>query len=227
MRHLAVLRNNPYSKPKFAGKTFLPKAGVSILCPLANMRARTPRILVPLLLAIFVTCLARPSQGQNAQSLAGKDIDPLREAAGKIAVLVFLRTDCPISSRYAPTIQQLSARYSGQAKFWLVYPDKKTSAASIQKYLADYGYKIPALRDPQRVLVGQSQVQVTPEAAVFDGRGHLIYHGRINNWYQDFGRPRVAPTTHELDDAIRAALSGKPPTTSATDAVGCYISDLR
>jgi hypothetical protein len=108
-----------------------------------------------------------------------------------------------------------------------VYPDKKASAASIRKYLQDYGYKLPALRDPQRALVQQSRVQVTPEVAVFDARSRLVYHGRIDNWYADFGRSRPAPTTHDLDDAIRATLSGKPPALGVTDAVGCYISDLR
>ena len=146
---------------------------------------------------------------------------------GKVAVLIFLRTDCPISNRYAPTIQRLSTRYSGQAAFWLVFPDRKASADGIRKHLADFGYKIPALRDPQRVLVEQSHVPVTPEVAVFDIRGRLAYHGRIDNWYEDFGRSRPAPTTHELDDAIRASLSGKPPAAAVTDAVGCYISDLQ
>jgi thiol-disulfide isomerase/thioredoxin len=195
---------------------------------LTTMRTRTCRHIVPLLFAVFmtVTCLAPPGYSQNAEDLAGNDVDPLREASGKVVVLVFLRTDCPISNRYAPTIQQLSARYSRQAAFRLVYPDKKASAARIRKYLLDYGYSIPALRDPRRVLVRQSHVQVTPEVAVFDGRSRLVYHGRIDNWYEDFGRSRPAPTTHDLDDAIRATLSGKPPTAAVTDAVGCYISDL-
>jgi thiol-disulfide isomerase/thioredoxin len=171
--------------------------------------------------------LARQGYGQNVEDLTGKTVDPFREASGKVVVLVFLRTDCPISNRYAPTIQELSARYSRQAAFWLVYPDKKISAAVIRKYLQDYGYKLPALRDPQRVLVARGRVQVTPEVAVFDIRGRLVYHGRIDNWYEDFGRSRSAPTTHDLNDAIRATLSGKPPAATVTDAVGCYISDLQ
>jgi thiol-disulfide isomerase/thioredoxin len=191
------------------------------------MRRQTSRAAVPLLFAVFLVCLGRPGYGQNAEDLAGKNFDPFREASGNVVVLVFLRSDCPISNRYAPTIQQISTRYSGRAVFWLVYPDKKTSEASIRKYVQDYGYKLPALRDPQRVLVERSGVQVTPEVAVFDARSRLVYHGRIDNWYEDFGRSRPAPMTHDLDDAIRATLSGKPPTVRATDAVGCYISDLR
>jgi thiol-disulfide isomerase/thioredoxin len=190
------------------------------------MRMRTGRGIAPLLFAIFFASFTPAGYGQNAEDLTGKPVNPFREASGKAVVLVFLRTDCPISNRYAPTIQELSSRYSGKAAFWLVYPDKKTLAADIQKYLLDYKYTLPALRDPQRALVGQSHVQVTPEVAVFNARSRLIYHGRLDNWYEDFGRSRPAPTTHELDDAIRAALSGKPPATGVTDAVGCYISDL-
>ena len=184
-------------------------------------------LLVTLSLAIFIPSRAVPACGQSAQDLTGKSVDPFVEASGKIVVLVFLRTDCPISNRYAPVIQQLSAKYSGRVAFWLIYPDAKTSAASIRKYLSDYGYVLRALRDPEHAPVDQSHVQVTPEVAVFDGRNRLAYHGRIDNWYEAFGRSRPAPTTHELDDAIQAALSGKPLATSFADAVGCYISDLQ
>ena len=38
----------------------------------------------------------------------------------------------------------------------------------IRKHELEYGYKIPALRDPQKVLVKESQVEITPEVAVFE-----------------------------------------------------------
>ena len=190
------------------------------------MRRQTLRAVFPVF-AIVMACLVQLSYGQNAEDLAGKNVDPFREAPGRVVVLFFLRTDCPISNRYAPTIQQVSARYAGQAAFWLVYPDKKESAASIRKHLKDYGYKLPALRDLHLALVEHSRVQVTPEVAVFDRRSQLVYHGRIDDWYEDFGRSRPTPTTHDLDNAIRATLSGKPPAAGVTNAVGCYISDLQ
>ncbi len=153
-------------------------------------------------------------------------MDPLKVASGKIVVLVFVRTDCPVSNRYAPTIQRLSEVHAGKAAFWLVYPGKSESAETIRKHESNYGYKIPALRDPQHVLVKESQVQITPEVAVFNANYKLIYHGRIDNLYEDIGRARNAATTHELEDAISAALGGKSLAANATHAVGCYISDL-
>ncbi len=161
-----------------------------------------------------------------AVNLDGKPVDPVLASRGKVVVLIFVRTDCPISNRYAPAIQRLSQQYEGKVTFWLVYPDKSESAAAIRKHLQEYGYEVTALRDPGHVLVKQGQVQVTPEAVVFGRNGQLAYHGRIDDWYQDFGRARAAPTTHELADAIQAVIAGKPIAPSTTTAVGCYISDL-
>ena len=182
---------------------------------------------------VIIACLGRfeaiASVSPSVQSvdLAGKQVDPLHAHPGKPVVLIFIRTDCPLSNRYVPTVQKLSAEYATKVDFWLVYPDKEESTAVIERHLHDYNYKIPALRDPQKGLVKLSQVQVTPESAVFDPNGKLVYHGRIDNWYRDFGHARVAPTTHELDDAIQAVLRGKKPQVTAAAGVGCYISDLK
>jgi len=159
--------------------------------------------------------------------LDGKQVDPFLASQGRTVVLLFVRTDCPISNRYAPLLQTLSKKFNRQATFWLVYPDRAETAAQIKTHLQDFHYSIPALRDTRHALVKRSQATITPEAAVFDPSGRLLYHGRIDNWYEDFGRSRRAATTHELDDAISAALDGKTVTPSHTNAVGCYISDVK
>ena len=161
-----------------------------------------------------------------ATDLEGKPFDPFRAARGKVVVMIFVRTDCPVSNRYAPAIRQLSTRNGGKAAFFLVYPGKKETADSIRKHDREFGYTLAALRDPQHLLVKQSQVQITPEAAVFDANRRLVYHGRIDNLYEDFGHARKNATTHELADAIEAAIAGKTLSANATPAVGCYISDL-
>jgi hypothetical protein len=191
-----------------------------------------PIFLQTLILATFgvlwLSVLPREwAAGQStALDLAGTPVDPLQASPGKVVVLIFVRTDCPISNRYSPAIQRLSTQNLGKAAFWLVYPDKSESAASIRKHERDFGYQLSALRDVRHALVKQSRVQITPEAAVFDVHHRLVYHGRIDNLYEDIGRSRSAPTTHELDDAIQAAMSGKALTSDTAPAIGCYISDL-
>jgi len=178
---------------------------------------------------LFFCCLVvQPGYGQPAAvDLDGKPQDPVAGASGRVVVLVFLRTDCPVSNRYAPAIQQIATRYQRESQFFLVFPAKTASAQVIRKFIDAYDYKLPALRDPQHMLVKQAHAEITPEAAVFDKRGTLVYHGRVDNLYEDFGRMRPAPTTHELDDAIQAALKGTRVAVSETSGVGCYISDLQ
>lgn len=177
---------------------------------------------------IAVVCLlvfpfSRAAQ-KTALHLDGSAADPYQEASGKPIVLVFVRTDCPVSNRYVPLIQKISSHYGDRVGFWLVYLGKTASVEKIRQHEAEYGYKLPALRDPQHALVEQAQVQVTPEVAVFDAHHRLVYHGRIDNLYEDVGRARPAATTHELDDAIQAAFSGKTPPPDAP-GVGCFIAD--
>jgi len=170
-------------------------------------------------------CLAAPPGG-SAYDLNGKSVDPLKANPNKIVVLVFVRRDCPVSGRYAPTIQRISAEFSQDAEFWLVYPDKDETPLTIRQNLDSFGYRLPALRDPDHFLVKIAQVKVTPEVAVFDRDRHLVYDGRIDNWYESLTRVRPAPTTHELEKAIQAALAGRRVAQSDLRGVGCYISDL-
>jgi hypothetical protein len=192
-------------------------------------RLHTLRLLSCFPVAIVLLCAAlvvsTNSQGL-ATDLAGKPFDPFRAARGKVVVLIFMRTDCPISNRYAPMIQQLGTQRMDQAAYFLVYPSRKETAEAIRRHRKDFGYTLAAIRDPQHILVKQSAVQITPEAAVFNANGQLVYHGRIDNLYEDFGHTRKSATTHELADAIEAAVAGKSLSGSATPAVGCYISDL-
>jgi thiol-disulfide isomerase/thioredoxin len=183
------------------------------------------RFVIAIVLLFFASVLATNSQGL-ATDLEGKPFDPFHAAPGKVVVLIFVRTDCPISNRYAPTIQQLAAGRRDQATFFLVYPSRKETPEAIRTHEKDFGYTLAAIRDPQHILVKQSAAQITPEAAVFNASGRLVYHGRIDNLYEDFGHTRKTATTHELADAIEAAIAGKGLVASATPAVGCYISDL-
>jgi len=183
-----------------------------------------------LVAAILAASLLSPSSAlysaqNSALALDGTPANPFQEYPGRVVVLVFVRTDCPISNRYAPAIQRISAKYEAKAAFWLVYPDKSESAEKIRQHEREYHYKLPALRDLQHTLVKLAQARVTPEVAVFDASHRLTYHGRIDDLYQDLGRARHAAATHELEDAVQAALSGHSPPAS-TPSVGCFISDL-
>lgn len=149
------------------------------------------------------------------------------EGPARVRVVVFTRSDCPISNRYAPTVRRLYERFHARGvEFALVYVDPAESPETIRRHVAEYGYPCRALRDPRHELVRLTGAQVTPEAVVFAANGHQVYRGRIDDLFLDFGKSRTEPTTHELADAIEAALAGRPVAQPETKAVGCYIADL-
>jgi hypothetical protein len=177
------------------------------------------------LLGLTLAFASMASGQQPAVDLEGRAVDPF-SSSDKIVVLVFVRRDCPISGRYAPSVQAISERYADRANFWLVYPDRSETPTAIRKSVSEYGYRLPALQDPDRQLVRRAQVQITPEVAVFGRNRRLVYDGRIDDWYIDPIRARHAPTTHELEDAIRAAVDGRSVAKNEVRGVGCYIADL-
>ena len=194
---------------------------------LRTLRKSSSIPLVLFCVSFFPACFAFPQTVDSSLvDLDGHPADPFRLAGSKIVVLLFIRTDCPISNRYAPAIQELNAHYAGHAAFFLIYPIKSETSDQIRRHLQDYAYHLPALRDPDLTLARLSQVHITPEVAVFSPSRKLLYHGRIDDWYVEFTRARREPTTHDLVAALDAAVSGKPVPSASAPAVGCYIPGL-
>lgn len=163
--------------------------------------------------------------------LSGRSIDPQQVAGARATVFLFARTDCPISNRYAPEVRRLHQKFASHGvTFWLVYPDPDESPDTIRKHLRAYGYPFGALRDPQHAFTKLTGATVTPEVAVF-APGHadarLIYRGRIDDRYVEFGKIRPAPTRRDLEWALEAILVGKAVASATLPAIGCRISDLR
>jgi len=161
-------------------------------------------------------------------NLDGTLVDPLQSAPGtKATVFLFVSTDCPISNRYAPDVRRLHDTYTKDGVvFWLVYPNPADSIADIREHLASFKYADAALRDTKHDLVKFAGATITPEAAVYDGKGTLKYRGRIDDRYSAVGIEKAMATKHDLQDAIAATLAGKPVARRFTQAVGCYVADF-
>ena len=159
--------------------------------------------------------------------LDGHAFDLLNRRPASTTVVVFTRTDCPISNRFAPEIIRLHEKYHAQGvEFFLVYVDPDEQPEAIRRHLREYAYPCKGLRDPAHALVAHCQASATPEAAVFNRDGDMTYLGRINDLYVDLGRPRAKPTTYDLADAIESTVHGRPVATPRTRAIGCLIADV-
>ncbi len=182
-----------------------------------------PKLLAAALLALAATTSVR------VVDLDNRVVDPFQADAGtKAVVFLFTTTDCPISNRYAPEIRRIVEKYVPRGVvFRLVYPGPNETPAAIREHMAAFSYEgaIEAVRDPKLALVKFVGATITPEAAVYAG-GRVVYRGRIDDRYVDLGLERPMPTTHDLADAIGAAIAGKPIAHATTQAVGCFIADM-
>jgi hypothetical protein len=159
--------------------------------------------------------------------LDNKPVDFLPTEQNQISVVIFTRSDCPISNRFAPEIRRLYVSYHPRGvEFNLIYVDPKEQPDAIRQHLKEYQYPCSGLRDPRHTLVKYCEATTTPEAVVFSRDRKIVYMGRINDLYAELGKPRAEPTTHDLEDAIKATVLGKPIATSRTKSIGCLIADL-
>ena len=196
---------------------------------LSSWIKRFPPSVAAILLVAVVVCADEPTVNDlRLPDLDGRQVEPLLAKDAKAIVFIFIRTDCPLSNRYAPEVRRLDNKFAKSGvRFWLVYPDPGESGEIIRNHIKEYEYRLKALRDPEHKLVKMTGAQVTPEAAVFSPSGRMIYRGRIDDRYVAFGKARAAPTTRDLEQVLEAILEGKQVTNRTTAAIGCFIPDLR
>lgn len=164
--------------------------------------------------------------GTGAVDLAGNASDPFTAPAAA-RVFIFVRTDCPLTNRYAPELRRISDEFATQSvQFWLVYPDPSETPENIKRHMVDYSLPGHPLLDPHHDLVKRAHAVTAPEVAVFNSTNQLVYHGRIDDLWVTPGRARPMPTTHDLEDAIYTVLEGKSPRVAETRAIGCALADV-
>ena len=183
-------------------------------------------LFLPAALLMFGSAIPLIAQLRGVTDLSGNEVDPF-SSHGITRVVLFVRTDCPITKRYAPELRRIAAEYAARpVQFWLVYPDPAETAANIRASIAEYQFPGTPILDPHQQLVKRAHARTAPEAAVFNSAGALVYHGRIDDLYVDVGKARPAAQVHDLEEAIAAALSGKPVRRPETRSVGCSLADV-
>ena len=150
------------------------------------------------------------------------------EEPEKIAkVQVFTSPDCPIANSYAPELKRLSDSFEAKGiSFHLVYPEVTLSDEEVEQHLEEYGLEIEASIDRSHTLVQIAGATTTPEAVVFDAKGELVYRGRIDNLYSDYGDRKRQASEHYLRDVLDALVAGKEITFTETEPIGCLIEPL-
>jgi peroxiredoxin len=158
--------------------------------------------------------------------LKGNSHKPLAQKDVKATVLFFVLTDCPVSNSYGPEIQRICAEYAPKkVAAFVIHPDPDVTAQQAAKHAKEYGYTCPVLRDPSHLIVKATGVTMAPEVAVIGPGSKVLYRGRIDDIYQDYGKRRAEPSQRDLRNALDAILQGKAVATPTTKVIGCYLPD--
>src|ERR1700732_4251513 len=165
-----------------------------------------------------------------AVDLDGRPVT-LASPGSRAVVLFFAASDCPISNRYVPEMQRLTRQFEPSGvRVWFVYPTPGDSAKVVRAHDQEFSITANTALDNKQSLTQMAHATTTPEAAVFipERRGlHEVYRGRIDDRYLSLGTERQQATRHDLEDAIRAVLAGKPVPQPGGAPIGCSIVTLQ
>src|SRR5215469_5238336 len=145
---------------------------------------------------------------------------------GKVAAVVFLNPECPISRSEVATLNTIAADAS-EASVWGVISDPTVTREAAAKFAKDFGVKFPLLFDASGDLATRFKPDRTPEAYVIDPSGAVRYTGRIDDAFAAVGKQREVVTTHDLRDALAAVTAGNAPTLAKTPSVGCVFESWK
>lgn len=177
--------------------------------------------------ALFAAIAVMPASAAVLRDVDGNKHLLPADPAAKATVMYFVTHDCPISNRYGPEIRRICENYSARGvRCLMAYVDPMIGASEIQEHRRAFGATQPAVHDKDHFLADLAGATVTPESAVFDSAGNLVYRGRIDNLYAKLGTPRRNATELDLRDALDDLLAGRAVSRPRTQAVGCFIPDL-
>lgn len=149
-------------------------------------------------------------------------------AHSRAAVFFFIANECPISNRYAPEVNRIVDDYSSRGfSFFAVHSDPDETAEQVRNHSQEFKYKFPALLDPEQKLASSFEVLATPTAVVVSPAGEILYRGRIDNRYLDFGKFRDAGIESDLRVALDSLVDSKRVANRFTKTIGCALPPPR
>jgi len=140
-------------------------------------------------------------------------------------LIVFTCNHCPYAQAVWPRVVRL-AKYLRGTKINTVainpninpdYPDD--SPPNMIKKIKELGIDFPYLIDETQEIAKTFKAQCTPDIYFFGKNKELIYHGRLDDNWQDENKV----TREELKEAINNHVAGLPVAQKQYPSMGCSI----
>ena len=191
------------------------------------------------LLAFTLAALTLPAfavaPGSPAPDFKGTDSNgvqhSLSEYRGKYVVLEWANKGCPYDQKHylSGSMENLQKEWTAKGVIWL---------SVISSAPGQQGYVTPAeenayiksmhvtstavLLDPTGAIGRLYEAKTTPHMFVIDPTGKLIYQGAIDN-KPTTDQADLKDARNYLNDALNAAMAGKPVAVESTRPYGCSV----
>ena len=169
---------------------------------------------------------ASPSIGSAAPDFTLTTLDgktfALDQAAKshKAVVVMFVATKCPYSNGYNDRMRQMAADYSAKGILFVGINSNKTEPEDeVKAHAAKNKWNFTLAKDPDNKVADLYGANKTPEIYVVGPNGKLLYHGRIDENYEEPSKV----TSPDLKNALDQILAGQPVAKTETKAFGCSI----
>ncbi len=176
--------------------------------------------------------MANLKTGDKAIAFELLGVDDRRHALADYAedkqavALIFTCNHCPYARAWEDRIVRIQADYADRgAQVIAINPNdpQKYPADSFTKMkerAQEKGFNFPYLHDESQEVARAYGAERTPEVFLFGKDGTLLYHGTVDDNYED---PK-AVRHHYLRDALDVALANEEqPPVAETRPIGCTI----
>ena len=165
--------------------------------------------------------------GAPAAAFSLKDIRGNRASYsphdGRITVIVFISTRCPMSNAFNARINSLYTEFSRRGvKFLVVNSNADESLDEVRHHAERMEYDFPVYKDENNVIADLFGAIATPDSVVLDEKGMVRYHGII----EDGANPQRS-TKRPLRSALEAVIEHRDVPEPVTHGRGCAIRRVK
>ncbi|HEY3412038.1 MAG TPA: redoxin domain-containing protein [Armatimonadota bacterium] len=151
------------------------------------------------------------------------DRHALKDARGKIVVLLVQGNRCPCSESYVPRINAINRDYRPRGvEVWAFNPNQNETETETRAFARRQHCEYLVAYDRGFVAAGALHAACTTEAWIVDRQGILRYHGRVDDNIFEPKKVKVSDLRNALDDL----LANRPVAVPETRAYACSVRRL-